>query len=590
MVAIDNTTKELSPLGSTISILDLSNMPSMDDLLNEDTKLPIGQGAIVNGVIVTKKDNGVIVDIGYKAEGFVPKDEFPDWDGVKSGDSIRAILEKIEDDHYHMPLLSIEKAMMQDAWETFIANHVEGEVIKGLVKHRVKGGFIVGIGIDGFLPGSQIDVVPVRNMDDLVGKEFDFKIIKINADRRNIVLSRRELIEEEKSRKRAAMMTDILPGQIRRGIVKNITDFGAFIDLNGIDGLLHITDISWGRISHPSEILEINQEIEAIILDVDREKDRVSLGLKQKSADPWDTVTDRYPVNSRVNGKIVNIMPYGAFVELEKGVEGLIHISEMSWTKRISRANDVLQLGQDVEAIILDVQRDSKKISLGLRQTMENPWELALQHFPKGTRITGKVRNLTSYGAFIEINENIDGMVHISDMSWTRKISNPSELLKKGDEIEAVVLDIDSAQQRISLGIKQLSADPWENIEELFTVGKTVSGSVRKITSFGAFIKLDHDIDGLIHISQISDQRVEKVKDHMKVGDTLEAQVIKIDKNERRIGLSLKIRSEIELAQKNEKDATREASLKPGEQIVDVGDIFNSAVEASELSAEVDKL
>ena len=453
------------------SIIDLTNMPSMDDLMNDDDNKSYAEGTVVNGVIVEKRDSGAIVDIGYKAEGFVPKEEFSDWKSINPGDEIKAILDSIEDELHHMPLLSVQKAVMQEAWNNFIVSHEEGAVVKGTVKHRVKGGFIIDIGIDAFLPGSQVDLVPVRNLDELVGQEHDFKILKINMDRKNIVVSRRELLEESKARQRAAMMSEILPGQVRKGIVKNITDFGAFIDLTGVDGLLHITDMSWGRISHPSEMLALNQEVEAVILDVDREKERISLGLKQKTPDPWDSVEERYPASSKVKGKVVNVMPYGAFVELEVGVEGLIHISEMSWTKRITRASDVLQVGEEVEAVVLDIQRDSQKISLGLRQAMENPWEAAKDKYPVGTKIKGKVRNLTTYGAFIEIEEDIDGMVHVSDMSWTRKINNPSELFKKSDEVEAIVLGIDTDQHRISLGIKQLTEDPWGKIDEAFVVG-----------------------------------------------------------------------------------------------------------------------
>ena len=567
------------------ALFELADMPSMDELIGADSSPAFSEGTVVNGTIIEKRDSGVIVDIGYKAEGFIPKDDFADWKSVNPGDEVRAILESVEDEIYNMPLLSVQKAEQKQAWDSFVADHSEGTVKKGTIKHRVKGGFIVDIGIEAFLPGSQVDVVPIRDLDELVGKEYDVKILKINTDRKNIVVSRRELIEESKARQRAAVMSEILPGQMRKGIVKNITDFGAFIDLNGVDGLLHITDMSWGRISHPSEMLSVNQEIEAVILDVDREKERISLGLKQKVSDPWDAVEEKYPVNSRVHGKVVNVMPYGAFVELEVGVEGLIHISEMSWTKRITRASDILSVGDEVEAVVLEIQRDAKKISLGLRQAMENPWESAAVKYPQGCKIKGKVRNLTSYGAFIEIEEDIDGMVHVSDMSWTRKINNPSEVLSRGDEVEAIVLGIDPEQQRISLGVKQLTDDPWENIDQIFTVGKAVTGTVRKITNFGAFIKLDHDIDGLIHISQISEERVDKVRDHFKIGETIEPRVIKIDKQERRIGLSLKEPKEPEVKDRSD-NAEAADNLKPGDQMVDVGDIFDSAVEASETGNE----
>jgi small subunit ribosomal protein S1 len=553
-------------------LIDLDNLPSMDELLEQDNSAQYGRGTIVNGKVVEKRDSGAIVDIGFKAEGFVPKDEFSDWAGLSLGDEIRALLEEIEDDD-NMPILSVEKAILQEAWEKFISAFDEGSVVKGAIKFRVKGGLMVDVGVDAFLPGSQVDLGPVKNLDDFVAKEFDFKILKINRERRNIVISRRELLEEEKARKRASLMSEIFPGQLRQGVVKNITDFGAFVDLHGVDGLLHITDMSWGRVSHPSEMVAVGDEIELVILDVDRERERVSLGLKQKSSDPWDSVEGRYPAESKIKGRVVNVMPYGAFVEIEEGVEGLIHVSEMSWTKRITRASDVLNIGDEVEAVVLDIQRDAKKISLGLRQTMDNPWEVVAQKYPPGSEVKGKVRNMTSYGAFIEIQEDIDGMVHVSDMSWTRKINNPQEVLKKGDEVEAVVLDIDPSQQRISLGIKQLQEDPWSQINTLYKIGDMVKGTVMKLTSFGAFVELDHGIDGLIHISQLSDERVEKVKDILKVGDEIEARVIKIDGAERRIGMSLKAGNEL-----GEEGDLKVEDLRPGEHMVDVGDIFDTAL------------
>jgi small subunit ribosomal protein S1 len=553
-------------------LIDLDNLPSMDELLEQDNSAQYGRGTIVNGKVVEKRDSGAIVDIGFKAEGFVPKDEFSDWAGLSLGDEIRALLEEIEDDD-NMPILSVEKAILQEAWEKFISAFDEGSVVKGAIKFRVKGGLMVDVGVDAFLPGSQVDLGPVKNLDDFVAKEFDFKILKINRERRNIVISRRELLEEEKARKRASLMSEIFPGQLRQGVVKNITDFGAFVDLHGVDGLLHITDMSWGRVSHPSEMVAVGDEIELVILDVDRERERVSLGLKQKSSDPWDSVEGRYPAESKIKGRVVNVMPYGAFVEIEEGVEGLIHVSEMSWTKRITRASDVLNIGDEVEAVVLDIQRDAKKISLGLRQTMDNPWEVVAQKYPPGSEVKGKVRNMTSYGAFVEIQEDIDGMVHVSDMSWTRKINNPQEVLKKGDEVEAVVLDIDPSQQRISLGIKQLQEDPWSQINTLYKIGDMVKGTVMKLTSFGAFVELDHGIDGLIHISQLSDERVEKVKDILKVGDEIEARVIKIDGAERRIGMSLKAGNEL-----GEEGDLKVEDLRPGEHMVDVGDIFDTAL------------
>lgn len=558
-------------------IFELDDLPSMDELLEQDNSAQYGRGTIVTGKVVEKRDGGVIVDIGFKAEGYVPKDEFADWEGLGLGDEIRALLEEIEDDE-NMPILSVEKAILQEAWNKFTEAFDEGSVVKGTIKFRVKGGLMVDVGVDAFLPGSQVDLGPVKNLDDFVAREFDFKILKINRERRNIVISRRELLEEEKARKRAVLMAEIFPGQLRKGMVKNITDFGAFIDLHGVDGLLHITDMSWGRVSHPSEMVTVGDEVELLILDVDRERERVSLGLKQKSADPWDSVEEQCPAGSKIKGRVVNVMPYGAFVEIQQGVEGLIHVSEMSWTKRVTRASDVINIGDEVEAVVLDIQRDSKKISLGLRQTMENPWEVVARNYPPGAKVVGKVRNMTSYGAFIEIQEDIDGMVHVSDMSWTRKINKPQEVLKKGDEVEAVVLDIDPSQQRISLGIKQLQEDPWSQIDTLYKIGDMVKGTVMKLTSFGAFVELEQGIDGLIHISQLSDERVEKVKDILKVGDEREARVIKIDQAERRIGLSLKVGQDFDA----EAVDLKIEDLRPGEHMVDVGDIFNSALEQTD--------
>ena len=446
------------------------------------------------------------------------------------------------------------------------------------MRHRVKGGVMVDVeGFPAFLPGSQLDVGPVRNMDDYVGKEFDVKIIKINLERRNIVVSRRELLEETLKDQRSKLMDDMKVDDLRVGVVKNITDFGAFIDLGGVDGLLHITDISWGRISHPSEVLTFGQEIEVVIIGIDKDKERVSLGLKQKTRNPWDDVVANYPKGSKVTGKVVNLMPYGAFVEIETGVEGLIHVSEMSWTKRISKASDVLAIGDEVEAVVLEIDRDSRKISLGLRQKERNPWEVLAEKYPVGNLIRGKVRNMTSYGAFVEIENDIDGMIHVSDMSWTRKINNPNEVLKPGQEVEVVILEINPEQQRISLGLKQAEDDPWANIDELYKVGDVVKGKVTKIAAFGAFVELTNKIDGLIHISQLSKNHVEKVKDLLAIGDEVEARVIKVDLDERRIGLSIKAVSE-DFTPEDLKQAEEEytAALKPGESMVDMGEVFNT--------------
>ena len=560
-----------------MEFVSLENMPSMDDLLGEvdsSTKNYV-EGKLVSGVVVEKRDNGALIDIGYKAEGFVSKDEFKDWDSVETGLQIDVLLETIEDEN-NMPEISVQKAELQKSWDKLLVERNEGDIVKGLVKYRVKGGLIIDIGVDAFLPGSHVDIGPVRNLDDFLNKEYDFKVLKINVDRKNIILSRRELLEEAREEQKEALLKEIKINDVRKGVVKNITDFGAFIDLNGMDGLLHITDMSWGRISHPSEMLAIGDEIEVMILDIDNEKRRVSLGLKQKSKDPWEKIKERFPVESSIKGKVVNIMPYGAFVEIDEGIEGLIHVSEMSWTKRITRASDVLMVGEEVEAIILDIQPEAKKISLGLRQTTENPWEVIAKKYPINSTVKGKVRNLTSYGAFVEIQDDIDGMIHVSDMSWTRKINNPAEVLKKGDEVEAVVLEINPEQQRISLGIKQLHEDPWEKINELFKIDDLVKGKVTKITSYGAFVELVNGIDGLIHITQLSDKKVNRVKDVLNLGDEIEAKVIKIDTDERRIALSMRSR--------RDENFTAPAQT---EGFGGIGDIFDSALEGLGVEEDV---
>ncbi|HBC89290.1 MAG TPA: 30S ribosomal protein S1 [Lentisphaeria bacterium] len=544
---------------------------SMEEVLKQETKPNFVEGSILKGRVIEKRDNGVLVDIQYKSEGFISSEEFKNWNDIKPDDMIDVFLEQIEDEN-NMPKLSVSKASFQKSWDKLCSEYKEGQVIKGLMKHRVKGGIIVDLfGIEAFLPGSQLDIAPVRNMDDFIGKEYDLKILKINTDRKNIVVSRRELLEADRADKRSTLLKDMEKGQVRNGVVKNITDFGAFIDLGGLDGLLHITDMSWKRISHPSEMLEIGQRVDAVILDIDNVKERVSLGLKQKTENPWIKIDEKYPVGATIKGRVVNIMPYGAFVEIAEGVEGLIHVSEMSWTKRITKAGEVLSVGEEVEAVVLDIQKDQKKISLGLRQTTQNPWEVLAQKYPAGSKIKGKVRNMTSYGAFVEIENDIDGMIHVSDMSWTRKINNPNELLKVGQEVEAVILDIDPAQQRISLGIKQLENDPWLKIDELYKIGDLLKGKITKITAFGAFIELSNKIDGLIHISQISDEHVKRVKDVLTLGDEVEARVIKIDRDERRIGLSIKAAkanySEEALKAAGEEVAAALGNIKVGEML-----------------------
>lgn len=496
-------------------------------------------GSIVKGTVIEIRDNNVVVDIGGKSEGVVPASEFADVSEIQIGDEIEVYLEKAEDRN-GAPVISYDKAQQKKNWETIVAECKEGSVMPGRVKAKVKGGLIVSMGIDAFLPASQIDVQPPKNLDQYIGQTYDFKILKINLDRKNLVISRRELIEEQRNEKRRALLEEVKPGDVRRGVVKNITDYGAFVDLDGLDGLLHITDMSWGRISHPSEVLKVGEEIDVMIIEIDRERERVSLGLKQCTPNPWDSIEKKYPVGSKVHGKVVNLVQYGAFVELEQGVEGLVHVTELSWTKRITKPSDVLKIGQEVDAVILGINKEEQKISLGIRQLEQNPWEMVRHNYPVGARVHGKVRNLTTFGAFVELEEGIDGMVHVSDMSWTRHINHPGEMLKKGDEVEAIVLDVDADQQRIALGIKQTQDDPWDEIDRKFHIGDIVTGKVSKIANFGAFVELADEIDGLVHISQISEERVEKIKDVLKLGQEVTARVIKIDKDERRIGLSIK--------------------------------------------------
>jgi len=511
----------------------------MEELLAQSQFENLVEGSIIKGIITEIRDNEVILDIGAKAEGVVPAYEFMDLGELQVGEEIEVYLDRLEDREGN-PVVSYDKAQQKKNWENILTQCEEGSILSGRVKTKVKGGLVVNVGVDAFLPASQIDIQPPKNLDQYVGQTYDFKVLKINTDRKNIVISRRELIEEQRLEKRRKLLEEIKPGDVCRGAVKNITDYGAFIDLDGLDGLLHITDMSWGRISHPSEMLKMGEEIDVMIIEVDRDRERVSLGLKQTTKNPWEGIENRYPVNARVRGKVVNLVPYGAFVELEEGVEGLVHVTELSWVRRVNKPGEVLKVSDEIEAVVLGIQKDDQKISLSVRQLDPNPWDMVRHNYPVGARVRGNVRNLTSYGAFVELEEGIDGMVHVSDMSWTRKINHPSEMVKKGDEIDAIVLDVDPEQQRISLGMKQLSVDPWDEIDTHFKIGDLVHGKVNKITSYGAFVELNEGIDGLVHISQISEERIEKVKDVLNVGEEIKARVIKIDRDERRIGLSVK--------------------------------------------------
>ena len=498
-------------------------------------------GSIIEGTVSAVKGDDVFVDIGYKSEGVVSLDEFADKEAVKPGLKFQVMLRDLENDKTGMVVLSKKAADDQIRWEKVLAQYTEGCVVNGTIRSVVRGGLLVDIdGVEAFLPGSQVDVMSVRDLAPYIGQTFDFKVIKISNERKNIIISRRELIEGTMAEKKAALLASLQKGEIRKGRVKNITDFGAFIDLDGIDGLLHITDMSWGRIKHPSEMLKVGQELDVMVLDVDQEKERISLGLKQTTENPWSTISEQFPVGSRVQGKVVNLAAYGAFVEIAPGIEGLVHISEFSWTKRVARASDMLNVGDEIMVQVLSVDSENQKIALGIRQTQENPWDSVMDRYPVGSRVKGKVRNWTQYGAFVELEDGIDGMIHVTDLSWTRRPSHPSECLQKGQEVEAIVLDVNPKEQRISLGLKQAQTDPWADIASKYAVGAIVKGKVSKVASFGAFVELEEGVDGLVHISQISDQRIEKVKDALQIGQEVEARVVKVDRGERRIGLSIK--------------------------------------------------
>ena len=546
----------------------------MEELLKSSSLDNLVEGSIIKGTIIEIRPTEVVVDIGGKSEGIVHASEFVDMSELQVGSELEVFLEKLEDREGN-PVISFDKAEQKKNWEKIVENCEEGSIIQGRVRSKVKGGLIVSIGVDSFMPASQIDVQPPKNLDQYVGQTYDFKVIKINLDRKNIVVSRRELIEEQRMEKRRALLDEVKPGDTRRGQVKNITDYGAFVDLDGLDGLLHITDMSWGRIQHPTEMVKQGEEIEVMIIEIDRDRERVSLGLKQLQSNPWEKIDERYPIGSTVSGKVVNLVPYGAFIEIEEGVEGLVHVTELSWTKRISKPSEVLRIGDEIKAVVLGIQKEEQKISLGTRQLDTNPWDMARHNYPVGARVRGKVRNLTTYGAFVELEEGIDGMVHVSDMSWTRKVNHPSEAVKKGDEVDAIVLDVDADSQRISLGMKQLATDPWDQIETHFKIGDMVKGTVSKITSYGAFVELDNDIDGLVHISQISEDRVEKIKDVLNPGDEVTARVIKIDKDDRRIGLSVKA------ANYSDEDLAKERqafeNVTSSEDLTNLGDLLDEA-------------
>ena len=517
---------------------------SMEDLMEmyEESFKRFEEGEVVTGKIISVDKDHVLVDIGYKSEGQISIHEFLDESGqvqAEVGDAVEVMVEWWDDEN-EVVVLSKEKAEKVKVWEEIKEAHENDAILEGTIVSRVKGGFSVDIGVPAFLPGSQADLRPVRNLDDMVSKTFNFKILKYNRKRSNIVLSRRVILEEEREAKRAATLASIYEGKVVPGVVKNITEYGVFVDLGGVDGLLHITDISWGRVKHPSEMFSIGDEITVKILNLDLEKERVSLGMKQLTPDPWSTAAEKYPVGSRVEGRVVSLTDYGAFVELEEGIEGLIHVSEMSWTRKIRHPSKVVSVNEEVETVVLDIKPDARRISLGMKQVVPNPWDVIAEKYPVGTTIEGKIKNITDFGLFIGIDEGIDGLVHISDISWTKRIKHPSEIYKKGDTVQAVVLDIEKDQERFSLGIKQLQDDPWKTVHERYDVGKEITGTVTNLTDFGIFVELEEGIEGLVHVSEISKEKIKTPVGLFNVGDVLTAKVMNINSEERRIGLSIK--------------------------------------------------
>ena len=534
----DNENRDIGLVTYEDTSLDTESMSK----LYFDTLKQFEEGEVIKGTIIQIGKNEVIIDIGYKSEGAIPLSEFYK-DGHREelniGDSIDVFLEKMEDSNGSI-VLSKDKADKIKIWTDLEKAYEENNTIDGKVIKKVKGGLMIDIGVQAFLPGSQIDLKPIKNLDGLVGQKIKLKIIKINKKKGNIVLSRRVILEQDRETKRKDMLENVKDGDIVEGIVKNITEYGAFVDLGGIDGLLHVTDMSWGRVRHPSELFVVGDKIEAVVLKFDREKERVSLGYKQKTPDPWKNADSKYPEGSKVKGKVVSIADYGAFVELEEGIEGLIHISEMSWTKKIKHPSKILAVGEIVEAVVLNLEKTDRRISLGLKQIEPNPWLTVFEKYPVGSKISGKVRNITDFGIFMELDEGIDGLIHISDLSWTQKIKHPSELVKKGEKIEAMVLNVDIEKGKIALGLKQLKPDPWLIIPETYQVGSDVKVKITKISNFGAFAEIENEIEGLIHLSEMDIKRVSHPSEVVNIGDEVDAKVMKIDLGNKKIALSIR--------------------------------------------------
>jgi small subunit ribosomal protein S1 len=497
-------------------------------------------GAVLTGRVVSVIGNDVVVEVGLKSEGTVDVNEFDDPGSIQVGQEVEVLLEEVESDS-GLVVLSKRKADRLRGWERILQKNKEGDIVKGMVTRKIKGGLLVDIGVPAFLPASQVDIRRPADIGEYLGQIVEAKVLKIDQERRNIVVSRRKLIEEQRAQSKAKLLAEVQEGQIRRGIVKNIADFGVFIDLGGLDGLLHITDMSWGRLGHPSEMLKVDQEVEVQVLSVDREKEKIALGLKQRTASPWEKVGEKYPVGTRVRATVVNIMAYGAFVKLEEGLEGLVHISEMSWTRRLNHPSEMVSVGDEMEVVVLEIDKAKQEISLGMKQAEVNPWTLVKGKYPPGTVITGVVRNLTNYGAFVEIEESVDGLLHVSDLSWTRKIGHPGEVVKKGQELQCVVLAVDEEKMRVALGLKQLTEDPWvRSIPEHYVPGQIVKGKVTKLTNFGVFVELEDELEGLLHVSELADHKVDNPQDVVKVGDEIEVKILRVDTEERKIGLSLK--------------------------------------------------
>lgn len=528
---------------------DLEDPESMEELMGlyEESFKRFREGEIVTGKIISVDKGQVLVDIGYKSEGQIQINEFLDENGKNTaevGNSVEVMVEWWDDDE-EIVVLSKEKAEKIKIWEEVKQAYDANETVEGVIISRVRGGFTVDIGVQAFLPGSQADLRPIRNLDEMVGQTFSFRVLKYNRKRSNVVLSRRVILEEEAKSKRATTLAAIHEDKIMQGFVKNITEYGVFVDLGGVDGLLHITDISWGRVKHPSELFSVGDEITVKVLNLDLERERVSLGMKQLSQDPWLGASEKYPVGSRVTGKVVSLTDYGSFVELEEGIEGLIHVSEMSWTRKIRHPSRVVSVGEMVDAVVLDIKPESRRISLGMKQVVPNPWDVISEKYPVGTTIEGKIKNITDFGIFVGIDEGIDGLVHISDISWTKRIKHPSELYRKGSIIQAIVLDIEKDSERFSLGIKQLQPDPWTTVEERYQVGKEITGTITNLTDFGIFVELEEGIEGLVHVSEISKEKIKSPVGKFSVNDVIAARVMNINVEERRIGLSIK-RLEIE--------------------------------------------